>query len=395
MGELQQLTDRVGERLARSVAIDDPRMRLQSYSPHYGAVDEQRLASILHRQANPEAIEWAHQHGVQRATDWLRLPANAARGMLSRVCVPIHFQKLHLGYLWIIDTDESLTPPELAVASQAALEAGNIMYREGLLSDLQHARGRELLRDLLDEDAAIRAQAVSGLTEEALMEIDRPVRVLVLDTTEAAGHTDRADAADLALAQVRRQVPNRRSLHLVRPDHAILVMAPDRGTRPEEIASRLAAAYGCGRVGLGEQTASLGHAFLSYRQALQAVHVGRVLDLGLVVSWSELGIYRLLVELKVEQAGLELLHPALNKLAEHRDLLNTLETFLDLAGDAKATAEHLMIHRTTLYHRLGRIEEIGEVNLRRGSDRLVLHLGLKLGHLSGRFLKPSGVPSID
>ena len=44
MSELQRLTERVGEVLSRSVAIDDPNMRLLAYSPHYGAVDEQRLA---------------------------------------------------------------------------------------------------------------------------------------------------------------------------------------------------------------------------------------------------------------------------------------------------------------------------------------------------------------
>ena len=117
MSELQSLTDRLGEQVSRSVAIDDPEMRLQSYSPHYGAVDEQRLASILHRQANPEAIEWAGLHDVRSATGWVRVPANPERGMLSRVCVPIRFGDQLLGYLWLIDQDESMTSADLALAT--------------------------------------------------------------------------------------------------------------------------------------------------------------------------------------------------------------------------------------------------------------------------------------
>ncbi|WP_214324253.1 PucR family transcriptional regulator [Nonomuraea sediminis] len=387
MGDLQKLTDRIGERLARSVAIDDPRMRLQSYSPHYGAVDEQRLASILHRQANPEAIAWAHDHDVQRATGWRRVPGNPGLGMLSRVCVPIRFHRLHLGYLWIIDADESLTPGELRYAEHGAREAADIMYRDGLVSDLQRARERELIRDLLDEDHAIRTQALSGLAEDALMEIDSAAQVLVLDTTLPAGDGDRAGRADLALATARRLVPQRRSLHLVRPDHAILVVTCGRGVRTEDLAARIGAEYGRDtglfRVGIGDEVASAAATHVSYRQALQAVRVGQVLAREGMVTWSGLGIYRLLVELKVDESGLDLLHPALTRLAEHR-LLETLEVYLDLAGDAKATAEHLQVHRTTLYHRLSRIEEIGGVSLRSGTDRLTLHLGLKLGHLSGR-----------
>lgn len=51
---------------------------------------------------------------------------------------------------------------------------------------------------------------------------------------------------------------------------------------------------------------------------------------------------------------------------------HTLETYLDLGGDAKRTAAHLHLHRTTLYHRLGRISEALAVNLDDGLTRLDL-----------------------
>lgn len=386
MSDLQRLTDRVGEQLARSVAIDDPQMRLQSHSPHYGAVDDQRLASILHRKANPEAIAWARKHGAHQATGWMRLPANPEFGMMSRVCVPIRFRDLHLGYLWLIDADETLTAEEIAVAVRAADEAATILYRDGLLNNLQRARERELLRDLLDDDPAVRAEAVSGLAEDALMDVSRPVVVLVLDTSDPV---DGEEAADLSLVHARRQLPIRRGLHLVRPDHGILVVAVDRDTRPVELAARVKADYERGlrrtgaRVGIGAQVTRPADAYQSYRQAQQATRIGRVLGLDGIVEWSELGIYRMLAELPFQQINLDLLHPALGKLAGRAELLHTLEVFLDLAGDIKATSEQLVIHRTTLYHRLVKIEEIGEVSLKKGTDRLALHLGLKLGHLSG------------
>ena len=56
----------------------------------------------------------------------------------------------------------------------------------------------------------------------------------------------------------------------------------------------------------------------------------------------------------------------------------TLEAYLDRAGDAQAAAAALFIHRTTLYHRLRRIERIAGVDLRDGDDRLLLHMALRL-----------------
>jgi hypothetical protein len=71
-------------------------------------------------------------------------------------------------------------------------------------------------------------------------------------------------------------------------------------------------------------------------------------------------------------------------------VIATLETYLDLAGDAKASAERLSLHRGTLYYRLQKAERIAGVDLRSGCDRLALHLGFKLARLIG--LYPKQVP---
>ena len=48
-----------------------------------------------------------------------------------------------------------------------------------------------------------------------------------------------------------------------------------------------------------------------------------------------------------------------------------------------STAEALFLHRASLYYRLQRIEELTGASLKSGSDRLALHLGLKLARLLG------------
>ena len=45
--------------------------------------------------------------------------------------------------------------------------------------------------------------------------------------------------------------------------------------------------------------------------------------------------------------------------------------------------ERLQVHRTSLYYRIGRVEEITGMRLANGGDRLALHLGVKLARLKG------------
>jgi DNA-binding PucR family transcriptional regulator len=70
-------------------------------------------------------------------------------------------------------------------------------------------------------------------------------------------------------------------------------------------------------------------------------------------------------------------------------LLPTLGTFLDYAGDVRRTAAELRVHRTTLYHRLSRVEQNSGLSLRDGRDRLLLHLMLRLHRMYGAPLQPS------
>lgn len=113
---------------------------------------------------------------------------------------------------------------------------------------------------------------------------------------------------------------------------------------------------------------------------------------GPVGEWAAIGPYRLLTRLP-EVAGPAAVpvrpgdaapDPAVRVLLEpaHRDLANTVEVFLDLAGQAGRTAAELGIHRQTLYYRLSRVEQLTGLDLHQGEDRLLLHMALKSARLT-------------
>jgi sugar diacid utilization regulator len=142
-------------------------------------------------------------------------------------------------------------------------------------------------------------------------------------------------------------------------------------------------------VGIGAQRPRLADAIHSYDEAVQSARVGVQLPaLGPLVSWSNLGIYRMLSQVDGRHLDVATIHPGLRRLLgeeANQVLLQTLEAYLDLAGNAHATAERLRLHRTTLYYRLHRVEQLAETDLKDGNERLCLHLALKLARLSGAY----------
>ncbi|MHB8510500.1 MAG: PucR family transcriptional regulator [Candidatus Dormibacteria bacterium] len=408
MDSIQQVVDDLARRLHRSVAIDDPRLNLLAYSAHTGAVDQVRTTSILTKTAPPAVRKWVQDQGIMGATAAVRLGPNPGLGLEGRICIPIRQQGVLFGLLWLAEPEGTIGPSEIGEAESAAADAAIVLHRDQLLQDLRMGRERELVRDLLSDDPALRLQGAAGLTEsDSAAEIGISVAIVAKPVHPAGLPLDELalTAIDDALLDVRRRVTWRHAFHLRRPDHGILIVvgkkrAP-RGANPIELAEQLHAALIRGLpsgswnvlVGVGDAQVSLVESVVSYRQALGALRLAEIMpSVSKVAEWSRLGMYRLLAEFPLERLNLETLPAALVALANRQDsaLLDTLEAYLDHAGHARRAAEDLGIHRVSLYDRLHRVEAITGVDLENGHERLALHLGLKLARLAGLLAPTSG-----
>jgi sugar diacid utilization regulator len=94
------------------------------------------------------------------------------------------------------------------------------------------------------------------------------------------------------------------------------------------------------------------------------------------VAWTDLGIYRRLLLTTRSSTWNDV--PLLNGSKSSELLEQTLETYLDNAGDASRTATALSIHRTTLYYHLGRLKTEHGIDLQDG----LLHARAKLRRLA-------------
>lgn len=398
MAELQDLIDSLARRIGRPVAIDDPRFRLVAYSAHTGHVDKVRTEWVLTRHVPDAVARWVNAQNIQNATEPVRVRGNRDLELDDRVAIPVRYRDRLLGFLWLIDHDHTLSDPAIARAEEAAVLAADIMYRDHLVDDLRRGQERELLRDLLSERAEVREQAAIALREADLLSASGRYAFIAAGRIDGGRLASTGGWMEMALWEFRQRQPRRSFMHLVRPDHGILVWSLPPGSAAEPsrrnpavtrgLLEDLRAAHsGEVAVGISGMRTDIDESPDAHREALLALNVAAVIDrFRPVAAWPELGIYQMLARYPAGDIEPAMLPGGLLRLIEAKDrvhLLRTLEVYLDNAGGTASTAADLDIHRVSLYARLNRIEQITGMDLGNGQDRLALHLGIKLARLGG------------
>lgn len=400
---VQHVVDRLASRLRRPAVLEDRFFRLVTYSAHDEPVDEVREASILRRHASPDVSRWLSAVGIRQARGPVRVPGNAELNMLPRICFPVRYREMLLGYLWFVDADESVEPADLEWCVQEITELGTLLHRESVASVPSSERVAEALRALLS-DSPTAAVAARDLTDDGLIAADDGVVVAVLQTVRgpAAAGTAVRDALTEALIGSPHLYRRGSALQLARRDHSVLLLSTP-GTDEVRLRSQLEALHSIAAgeltagepdavlvIGVGSHRADLAEAYESYREARMAAMAGGALStLGPVVQWCELGVYQVAAKLAARGEVTPVLHEGLRALLhspEALPLLETLETYLDAAGNAQVTAETLHLHRTSLYYRLQRVEQLARTDLKDGMERLALHLTLKVARLTGDYV---------
>lgn len=400
---LQRLVDALAASLDRPVLLDDANLRLLAHSQQgdHRDVDRVRLVSILQREAPADVVQHLRRAGVERLTSPAPIAGDEALGMKPRLCCPVRWNAALLGYLWLIDDRAPLRGHELEECRVAAAEVASLLHEEEFLVHSSRRLQRRLLAGLLTGSPVEAERSAIEIARLNLLVPGSRVAVLVARVQGLGPMPDEVRGAlDAAIEHCSRIVPPRHALAGLHDDHGVLAVALEQA-RDEHDLRRLA-----GRlheflreqfarfpdwtpvVGVGTLVDGPTAAGGSYAHATAAARVAAsIADHGPVASWDDLGVFRALSAIPPDHvAELADIHEGLAALAElptGSSLVTTAETYLDLGADARAAAEALHLHRSSLYYRLGRCEAVAGVNLRDGSDRLAFHLALKLARLSG------------
>lgn len=390
-GDLQQVVDAWSARLRRSVAVDDMNLRLLAASRHYGDEDPARIRAVLGRGLDTETAAYLMASGIQSRQEPGWVAGMPELGLKARLFIPIRRNGVSLGQLCLIDPEQSADPETIALARQAADEAGLVLYRRLVLHEWERKRDEGVLRDLFAADSAARERAILEVNESGLLGAAQHVVVLAVRPKDTGGEVVQAGSVIAsALDRVSRSRRSATALSMTSGHQGILLLAANLLTEVslERLALDLGRELPADRqfiVGVSSVVTGLRDAHIAYGQALITARAAALLpSMGNVARWDDLGIYAVLMRLPADELTSQLTPPAVRRLLEHAsegDLANTAEAFLDCAGDTARAAKMLHVHRSTLYYRLERIEKVSGVDLSNGGDRLILHLGLKARHL--------------
>ncbi|MBE2315546.1 helix-turn-helix domain-containing protein [Solirubrobacter sp. CPCC 204708] len=323
-----------------------------------------RRSSILTRETAPAVAAWLEGLGLQRARDLVDLPENEALGMTQRVVLPIRHGDVLLGFLWVIVGERPLTEADRAAIARGGAEVADNLW--GRLREADERRGR--INALL-----ARAFGGEAVGAELAATLRWPATGSFAVVVSSGG--------DEIPERLRRRRGAADYAWLALQERVVIVARDPTAALPDELATA-GARGGLARFpGLADIPEALHHAELAALCARAAP------DLGPVAVWGELGSWGLVADLWVS-AGRPLPISPLLELTMHRrrdQLLEALTVFLESGGDAAAAAKTLHLHRASLYRRIERVEQITGLDLSRGDDRLLAHLGLRLLRLHDAF----------
>ncbi|GAC1628359.1 MAG: hypothetical protein NVS4B11_26250 [Ktedonobacteraceae bacterium] len=145
-------------------------------------------------------------------------------------------------------------------------------------------------------------------------------------------------------------------------------------------------------IGIGNACQTSSDYRRGFAEANEAIQMGQNLHrndeddlhtLPLVTHFNDLGVYRYLYKIARMDDLRDVYQDQIALIAsyDHRkntDLLDTLEVYLECAGNLTKTSERLFVHRNTLIQRLDRLQSLCEIDLQERGNWLTLQIAIKV-----------------
>lgn len=391
--KLDGIVDEVARITGRNVTLDDVYSRVLAYNMSHPTSDRARIESVLMKSVSVEAQTWEASIGLSRQNRPFIVPPNRDMGFLARVCIPLVYRGLRVGYVWIQANDGDDDPGPIleavhSLASRIEDYAYTVMEAVDPVSMDTESRQRafmDFLRGKTGEPPREAVQAIPDATLPRIMVMSHP-GLRAADAPAAGERTRLARQAMLdALRLVKAPV-----LWGAAADH-VAVLLPQRVTETDRRALRQrfseslvlhglakAARPGGAEMGISAGAGGAGALPGLYQEAVAALQAAAVDPrIPPEPSYESIGIYQLLSKTE-EPARLHSTNlDAILALPNGADMLEMLERIYDFNGPRAELAAELHIHRTSLYHRLRRIGEAIGLDPLDSFVRLDLHAALK------------------
>jgi len=137
-------------------------------------------------------------------------------------------------------------------------------------------------------------------------------------------------------------------------------------------------------IGIGNQCQNISDYRRGFAEASEALQMGQNLNRdGGVTHFNDLGVYRYLYKIARMDDLRDMYQDQVARIANYdrrkgTDLLDTLEIYLECAGNLTKTSNRLFVHRNTLIQRLERLQSLCDIDLQERSNWLTLQVAIKV-----------------
>lgn len=287
------------------------------------------------------------------------------------------------GRVWAFNPPSGFGPFERRALERGAMVVALAVSKLRTAQEVEWRLSREFLDDLLAADSRHDPDSTLTRAHQLGLELGEPHTVMVVrpdpggDDSMARLAGNAARLQRTLLTQVQRVINStgvgEAALVAARGEN-VIVLWPRRDGQPaaaelaESLRSQIRPYVGPVSIGLGPPCTAVTEYGDAYRLAAGALDlVQRAGRRDRVVALGDLGMYRLLLQVKRPEELIDFMQGVLRPLYEYdgrRDttLVETLRAFLGCRFSAAATAEALIVHPNTISYRLRRIEELLGIN---------------------------------
>jgi purine catabolism regulator len=387
-GGLQGVSDFLAAITSRGVIIQDKRLAILAY--HATSDFSEAWEGVLQLAISPELIPDAYRDR-KRVNAHTGLLITEFPGGLERMIAPIMVNDVARGYISLIGL-----AGQMDALDQVALEQG------AQLSAVEMAR----IKAVRETEKRLRGDLLSALLEENLS--PRDARLWV----QALGMDPDQPSVALRFIWDAPNPPSRRRLEtLINGEISRLAapvlasplgvevicfyILPNDAPRPEAALSLAEAILSQAQrefpeiplyCGVGTPAIELNAWRTSFRQAGQAMELSRRLGVRKPVYFSDLSVFRLLMQIEHSPELVAFQEEILGSLLAHEgseEFLRTLSAFFEHNANLSHTSEALFIHRNTLLYRMERIASITGLDLEQPETRLAVQLALHIYRMRG------------
>ena len=140
------------------------------------------------------------------------------------------------------------------------------------------------------------------------------------------------------------------------------------------------------KIGIGRVYKKLENVDKSFQDAVRTVRIGKIITTKEIVTFDELGIFKILSEEILKDELEDFYNSTLKPLVDYdskksTELVKTLDVYFKNNGNLTRISEQLFTHYNTVLYRINRITEITKMDLDDPNHRLNLEIALKIKEL--------------